>query len=80
MHANRRDFIFPNYCDTGFWAFLRSRYGADYIVADAKNYSQNVSRKDILQMSNYLKAHGAGLETRSPLTHNCMTRIIPLAE
>ena len=61
MHANRRDFIFPNYCDTGFWAFLRSRYGADYIVADAKNYSQNVSRKDILQMSNYLKAHGTGL-------------------
>ena len=30
-------------------------------MADAKNYSQNVSRKDILQLSNYLKAHGTGL-------------------
>ena len=38
MHANRRDFIFPNYCDTGFWAFLRSRYGADYIEKKEKNY------------------------------------------
>jgi hypothetical protein len=26
LKVNRRDFILPNYCETGFWAFLRSRY------------------------------------------------------
>lgn len=59
--VNRRDFIFPNYCDTGFWAYLRSRYCADYIVVDAKNYIQKVTKKEILQMANYLKYHGTGL-------------------
>lgn len=58
---NRRDFIFPNYCDKGFWAYLRSKYLADYIVVDAKNYRQKISKKDVLQISNYLKEHGTGL-------------------
>lgn len=61
LKVNRRDFIFPNYCDTGFWAYLRSRYCADYIVIDAKNYNQKVTKKEILQMANYLKYHGTGL-------------------
>lgn len=61
LKINRRDFIFPNYCDTGFWAFLRSRYHADYIVVDAKNYSQLVTKKEVLQIANYLKYHGTGL-------------------
>lgn len=61
LKVNRRDFIFPNYCDTGFWAYLRSRYCADYIVVDAKNYNQKVTKKEILQMANYLKCHGTGL-------------------
>lgn len=61
LKVNRRDFILPNYCDTGFWAFLRSRYHADYIVVDAKNYSQRVTKKEVLQIANYLKYHGTGL-------------------
>ena len=59
--ANRRDFIFPNYCDKGFWAYLRSRYSADYIVVDAKNYQKNITKREILQIANYLKEHGTGL-------------------
>ena len=59
--VNRRDFIFPNYCDTGFWSFLRTNYRADYIVVDAKNYEKFISKSDVLQMANYLKAHGTGL-------------------
>lgn len=58
---NRRDFIFPNYCDKGFWAYLRSKYLADYIVIDAKNYRQKISKKEVLQISNYLKEHRTGL-------------------
>ncbi len=61
LKVNRRDFILPNYCETGFWAFLRSRYCADYIVVDAKNYSQRVTKKEVLQIANYLKYHGTGL-------------------
>jgi len=58
---NRRDFILPNYSEDGFWAFIRSQYSGDYIVADAKNYSRKVKKRNVLQISNYLKKHGAGL-------------------
>jgi hypothetical protein len=59
--SNRRDFIVPNYANDGFWAFIREKYLADYIVADAKNYTRKVKKTDILQIANYLKTHGAGL-------------------
>nr|WP_232473145.1 HNH endonuclease [Vibrio anguillarum] len=59
--VNRRDFILPNYATSGFWAVIRNRYSADYIVVDAKNYSKRVGKKDVLQISNYLKKFGAGL-------------------
>ena len=59
--SNRRDFIVPNYATDGFWSFLREKYSADYVVVDAKNYSRKVKKNDILQISNYLKPHGAGL-------------------
>lgn len=58
---NRRDFILRNYAETGFWSHIRTRYLADYIVLDAKNYTKKVTKKEILQISNYLKVHGAGL-------------------
>ncbi|WP_251600056.1 restriction endonuclease [Pseudoalteromonas sp. NCCP-2140] len=59
--ANRRDFIIPNYANDGFWAFLREKYSADYIVVDAKNYTRKVKKADVLQVANYLKPHGAGM-------------------
>ncbi len=58
---NRRDFILRNYAETGFWAHLRNRYLADFIVLDAKNYTKKVTKKEVLQIANYLKVHGAGL-------------------
>ena len=36
-------------------------YNADFIVIDAKNYTKKVQKKDVLQICNYLKSHGAGL-------------------
>lgn len=59
--TNRRDFILPNYAETGFWSFLRNKYMADYLVVDAKNYSRKVNKAEVLQVANYLKPHGAGL-------------------
>jgi hypothetical protein len=59
--VNRRDLIFPNYNDSDFWGYLRSRYTADYIVVDAKNSKDKVKKKEALQIANYLKSYGAGL-------------------
>ena len=59
--ANRRDFIMSNYTDAGFWAFMREKYEADYVIIDAKNYTRKVKKEEILQIANYLKPHGAGL-------------------
>ncbi|BAZ33787.1 hypothetical protein NIES4074_63010 (plasmid) [Cylindrospermum sp. NIES-4074] len=61
FRVNRRDFILPNYAKEGFWAYLRSRYMADHIVVDAKNYQIKIKKKEALQMANYLKSFGAGL-------------------
>ncbi|WGH76652.1 HNH endonuclease domain-containing protein [Tenacibaculum tangerinum] len=58
---NRRDFILRNYCETGFWKYLREKYQADFIVIDAKNYTGKIKKNQILQLSNYLKTHGTGL-------------------
>lgn len=59
--ANRRDFIMPNYTDKGFWAFMRAKYEADYVVIDAKNYTRRINKSAVLQIANYLKPHGVGL-------------------
>lgn len=59
--VNRRDFVFANFAESGFWNSLRLRYSADYIVADAKNYVGKVKKKEVLQMANYLKHFGTGL-------------------
>ena len=61
LSINRRDWIFLNYSDEGFWHFLRQMYKADFIVVDAKNYQKPVSKTQVLQIANYLKPHGAGL-------------------
>jgi hypothetical protein len=59
--VNRRDFVLANFSDSGFWYHIRQRYSADYVVVDAKNYSGKVKKRDILQITNYLKHYGAGL-------------------
>lgn len=59
--TNYHDFIIPNYATEGFWNFMRHKYGADYIVADVKNYKAKVKRKDAIHLANYLKSHGSGL-------------------
>ena len=54
--ANRRDYIMPNYTDKGFWAFMREKYEADYVVIDAKNYVGKVNKSAVLQVVNYFKS------------------------
>ena len=61
LEVNRRDFILPNYCEAGFWLFLRENYSADFIVVDAKNHVQPIEKVEVLQMANYLKHYGTGL-------------------
>ena len=59
--TNRRDIILPNYAEGGFWQFLRDNYFAHFIVIDAKNLTKHIEKKDVLQVSNYLKKFGTGL-------------------
>ncbi|MDL1164106.1 restriction endonuclease [Yersinia pestis] len=61
VRANRRDIIMANYCDEGYWKYLRGRYRADYIIVDSKNYSTKVDKSCVLQMANYLKDYGPGM-------------------
>lgn len=58
--TNRRDFIVPNRAESGFWRFVQRRYAGDYIVVDAKNSGKPIPKKDVLQISNYLKPYGTG--------------------
>lgn len=77
--VNRRDIILPNYAEAGFWAFVRGRYAADFIVVDAKNYTEEIGKSDALQILNYLKRHGAGqlgiIVTRKGANAACMAVI-----
>lgn len=59
--ANRRDFILANFAESGFWNHMRLRYAADFIVVDAKNYVGKIKKRDVLQIANYLRPHGAGM-------------------
>ncbi|KAF6578401.1 restriction endonuclease [Paenibacillus sp. JJ1683] len=61
VRANRRDIIMANYCDEGYWKYLRGRYRADYIIVDSKNYSSKLDKSCVLQMANYLKDYGPGM-------------------
>jgi hypothetical protein len=54
---------------------MRACYGADFIVADAKNYCDEIGKDEALQMLHYLKEDGAGLFglliTRKGLSEAC---------
>lgn len=72
---NRRDFVLPNYAPAEtFWGFLRVHYRGDFIVVDAKNYTKQVGKEEVLQLANYLSHHGTGLVgmllTRTGLSPN----------
>lgn len=59
---NRRDIVFANYSEHTKLKLLREHYGADYIVIECKNYKTvKVGKKEILQLSNYLKPYGLGM-------------------
>jgi hypothetical protein len=59
--TNRRDFIMPNYAVSGFWNYMRQYYDAHYVVGDAKNLANPMSKNAVLQVANYLSQHGVGL-------------------
>lgn len=62
QHANRRDFILPNYVMDGtFWQFMLEHYAAYLVVVEVKNLSDGPGKREILQVANYLNPHGTGL-------------------
>lgn len=58
---NRRDIIFENSANDGYWKIVRDSYQGHYIVVDAKNYAEPLKKRPILDISHYLKFYGCGL-------------------
>jgi len=58
---NRRDIIFENSSNNGFWPVVRDIYQGHYIVVDAKNYTNLLNKKPVLEISHYLKPYGCGM-------------------
>ena len=58
---NRRDIIIENASNEGFWHRVRDIYQGHYIVVDAKNYSEPLSKRPVLDISHYLKPYGCGM-------------------
>lgn len=58
---NRRDIIFENPSQNGFWKSIKEDYKGDYIVVDAKNYAPTLSKRPIIDIAHYLKPYGCGM-------------------
>ena len=58
--SNKRDLVMRNEAEDGFWAMVRDRYQADYLVAEFKNGSGKVSNPAVWQLAGYLKEKGVG--------------------
>ncbi|PXY02568.1 hypothetical protein DF185_00295 [Marinifilum breve] len=58
---NRRDMIFENSATEGFWKTIKDTYEGHYVVVDAKNYSNELSKKPIIEVAHYLKPYGCGM-------------------
>ena len=56
----RRDLIMKNGAETGFWARMRERYIADYLVAECKNVKGSVGNTSVWQLAGYMKERGVG--------------------
>ncbi|ARC86223.1 restriction endonuclease family protein [Clostridium argentinense CDC 2741] len=59
--ANRRDIILENQSNSGFWKNIRELYKGEYIVVDAKNYSDFIGKKPVIEIAHYLKPYGCGM-------------------
>jgi hypothetical protein len=58
---NIRDMIVENSATTGFWHSIRTTCSAHYIVVDAKNYTDQIGKKPVLDIAHYLKPYGCGM-------------------
>jgi hypothetical protein len=58
---DRRDIIFENCSEIGFWPILRQRYRGEYLVFDAKNGARGPTKLDVLSLAHYLKPYGCGM-------------------
>ena len=59
--SQRRDVVMDNHVEEGFWARIRDRYRADYVVAEMKNNRGTVANTSVWQLAAYMKERGVGL-------------------
>ena len=58
--SQRRDLIMKNQAQNGFWAWMRERYKADYLIAEIKNNKGLVGNNSVWQLAGYMKEKGVG--------------------
>ena len=58
---DRRDIVFENRSNSGFWPIIRERYRGEYLVFDAKNAARGPTKPDVLALAHYLKPSGCGM-------------------
>jgi len=58
---NRRDIIFENTGEHFFWKHIKEEYRGLYIVIDAKNYTNKLTKRPIIDIAHYLKPYGCGM-------------------
>ena len=58
--SQRRDFIMKNEARDGFWASMRERYRADYLIVEVKNTKGKVGNGAVWQLAGYMKEKGVG--------------------
>ena len=59
--SQRRDVVMDNHVEEGFWARIRDRYHADYLVAEMKNNTGSVSNTSVWQLAAHMKEKGVGM-------------------
>jgi DNA-binding NarL/FixJ family response regulator len=78
--VQRRDVIFSNNSDSGFWSWMRTQYGANQIVFEVKNVSK-IDENHFRQIAAYLTpAIGrlGFLVSRKPITKTNMAHAISI--
>ena len=58
--SNKRDLIMKNESQGGFWAKVRDRYQADYLVVEFKNTNSRLGNPAVWQLAGYMKEKGVG--------------------
>lgn len=57
---HRRDALYPNYAENGFWKIVDERYSAPFVLVECKNETEDIGPDSVYQVSRYLNSKTIG--------------------